>query len=340
MDQPNRRAKSPRESRRIPVFSSVRTRLVNIDSPPIMGIVSGGLFLIAIASIGPSCDLISPTNDRGDPPCFEYPYNFRVTDFEPAWSPDGHTIAFAHGDTVNGQTGIWLVDTTGANARVFYSSVRAYSPTWSPDGQWIAFSDGGEIFKLKVNGDSLTRLTFNGHNFFPAWSSDDRWIAYDRSIGDSSGPAGIWIVNTEGGENHFVFGGGSPTWGSKNQILLGVVGTGSTSTWTRFIEYSLLQQKITATLPAVVGNSNSYPRFSPDGTTLAFTSQPAGIASETRIWIMNSDGTNLRQVTPSQGYTCDWSPTGDWLVYTNSDTVSGSLWLIRSDGSNNHQLSF
>jgi Tol biopolymer transport system component len=55
---------------------------------------------------------------------------------------------------------------------------------------------------------------------------------------------------------------------------------------------------------------NSYPRYSPDGTKIAFTSQPAGIASQTQIWVMNSD------------------------------TVSGRLWLIRSDGSENHQLSF
>jgi hypothetical protein len=40
------------------------------------------------------------------------------------------------------------------------------------------------------------------------------------------------------------------------------------------------------------------------------------------------------------GYSCDWSPSGDWIVYTDSDSISGRLWLIRNDGSENRQLTF
>jgi Tol biopolymer transport system component len=53
---------------------------------------------------------------------------------------------------------------------------------------------------------------------------------------------------------------------------------------------------------------------------------------------MNSDGTNLKELTTTQGYSCDWYPTSEWIVCTVSRAVIGRLWLIRSDGSGNHQL--
>lgn len=137
----------------------------------------------------------------GLPPCIDCPFDFRLTDFEPAWSPDGSTIAYVHGDTVSSLTGIWLTDTSGTNKQIIYASARAYSPSWSPDGQWIAFSDGGDIYKIKLNGDSLTQLTDNGSNFFPAWSPDGQWIAYDSNNESNNGMNSIWIMNTNGAQN-------------------------------------------------------------------------------------------------------------------------------------------
>jgi TolB protein len=81
-----------------------------------------------------------------------------------------------------------------------------------------------------------------------------------------------------------------------------------------------------------------YPKYSSDGKKIAFTSQPYG--RKPQIWTMNSDGTGLEQLTYTQGYSCDWSPDGDWIVYADSRAVSGRLWLIRSDGTENHQLTF
>jgi Tol biopolymer transport system component len=279
----------------------------------------------------------SPT-DGDKPLCLDCPIDFRLTDFEPAWSPDGHTIAYVHGDTVNGQTGIWLIDTNGVNKHVIYASASAYSPTWSPDGQWIAFSDQAQIFKMKLNGVSLTQLTVAGHNFFPAWSPDGQWIVYDRSLADGSGPAGIWIMKSDGMQIKAIFNASFPDWHPNGNIVIGVIGTSPTSIWTRFVRYSLSLSGTIDTLLAVVGNYNSYPKYSPDGTKIAFASQPNG--GKTQIWIVNSDGSNLYQLTLTQGYSCDWSPNGEWIVYTDSRAVSGRLWLIRSDGRDNHQLTF
>ena len=56
--------------------------------------------------------------------------------------------------------------------------------------------------------------------------------------------------------------------------------------------------------------------------------------------IMNSDGTNQKQLTVTQGYSCDWSPDGEWIVYTDSRAVNGMLWIMRKDCRNKHQITF
>ncbi len=275
----------------------------------------------------------------GDTPCLDCPWNFRLTDFEPAWSPDGNTIAYVHGDTINGQTGIWLVDANGKNKRILYSNASAYSPAWSPDGKWIAFSCNAQICKIRTDGTGLTQLTSEGRNFFPAWSPDGNWIAYDSNVNDPLGANVIWIMRTDGTAKKDISRHGTgewrmPDWSPNGQLIVyqRYVGTGAP-------EVFAMDRSGTSALQLTRNNSfDSYPKYSPDGSKIVFTSQPYG--GYDQIWMMNSDGTNLRQLTRIQGYSCDWSPSGDWIVYTNSDTTFGKLWLIRNDGSQNHPLSY
>lgn len=304
---------------------------------PIINKSAGLVFIVIIICLSLSCCKDNPSD--GQPPNTGIRFNFRLTDFEPAWSPDGHSIAYVHGDTVNGQTGIWLIDTNGTNKRIFYSSASAYSPAWSPDGQWIAFSDQAQIWKLKINGDSLTQLTSAGRNFFPDWSPDGMQIAYDSNVDDPYGANIIRIMKDDGTaardiSQHGVGEWRMPNWSPDGRFILHqrYVGVGAPEIFT---------MDTLGNNPAQLTHDNSfdnYPKYSSDGTKIAFTSQPYG--GKNQIWVMNSDGTNLRQLTTRQGYSCDWSPSGDWIVYTDSDSASGRLWLMRSDGSENHQLTF
>ncbi len=83
---------------------------------------------------------------------------------------------------------------------------------------------------------------------------------------------------------------------------------------------------------------NQYVKYSPDTTTIVFSSQPYGGLPQ--VWIINSDGTNPRRLTSTQGYSPGWSPDGEWIVYTDSRGVNGRLWLMRKDGSEKKQLTF
>jgi len=117
----------------------------------------------------------------------------RQIDEDAAWSPDGQSIVYIHhnlgflpGDTA----GIYLIDTSGTNQRRVVSAGRVAHPAFSPDGQWLAFANfaNNSIYKIKLNGDSLTKLTFNGDkDQSPAWSPDGEWILYVRPIGGDAG---------------------------------------------------------------------------------------------------------------------------------------------------------
>ncbi len=217
----------------------------------------------------------------------------------------------------------------------------AGSPRWSPDGQWIVFEENGQIYKRKLSGDSLVQLTFEGRNFYPAWSPDGQWIAYDSNSESPNGMYFIWIMRSDGSEKRRItyepLEGEirTPNWSPNGSKIVHIRYLRETFSSEIFIMDS------NGTNPHRLTFNNAmdyYPRFSPDGTKIAFTSQSE--RGGPQIWVMNSDGTNPVQLTTTQGFNCDWSPDGEWLVYTDSRADNGRLWIMRKDGSEKRQLTF
>jgi TolB protein len=287
------------------------------------------IFILSIVISLTSCQK-SEKNDDCNGDC---PLELWIIDFEPAWSPDGKTIAYAHNDTLSDSTGIYLVDTSGSNKRILFAG---NSPTWSPDNKWIAFSYNAQIYKIRITGDSLTQLTTEGRNFFPSWSPDGQWIVYDRS--DQPKGYGVWIMKNDSSENHSIGGGALPAWHPDGKIVIASVGISSISIETKFVLLYPFEAKTADTMSVVKGNENYYPQFSPDGTKIIFQSQPDG--GEINVWIMNADGSNKNQLTNSGGYSPAWSTDGKRSIYTNSAKNNGRLWIMNADGSNKKQFTF
>jgi Tol biopolymer transport system component len=65
---------------------------------------------------------------------------------------------------------------------------------------------------------------------------------------------------------------------------------------------------------------DSNPAWSPDGTQLVFGRKDGRIAhfADNGMYVVNADGTNLRQVVylQSGGVAATWSPDGAYLLYT------------------------
>jgi Tol biopolymer transport system component len=126
----------------------------------------------------------------------------KLLDNNPAYSPDGRTIAFA--SDRSGSIQIWLCDNNGTNLRQLTSmnSTWGMVPVWSPDGEWIAFwsdEEGNrEIYVVNAQGGTPRRLTNNPANDqHPVWSHDGQWIFFNS---DRTGEWKVWKVRRDGGD--------------------------------------------------------------------------------------------------------------------------------------------
>jgi dipeptidyl aminopeptidase/acylaminoacyl peptidase len=117
-------------------------------------------------------------------------------DGDPAWSPDGSTIAFESQDST--QYGpvdrIFLVqaDGTGLRQLTFDTTPNHYSfdagPSWSSDGTRIVFSRTGVLYVINADGTGLTDLAQGGE--YPSWSPDGVHIV------SGTLSAGWWLLTT------------------------------------------------------------------------------------------------------------------------------------------------
>ncbi|HET8862277.1 MAG TPA: hypothetical protein VFM94_03405, partial [Solirubrobacterales bacterium] len=74
------------------------------------------------------------------------------------------------------------------------------------------------------------------------------------------------------------------------------------------------------------GGFDGEPVFSPDGRRIAFARITNDAEFEVAIYVMNRDGTHLREVVPpTLGLEHpDWSPDGRWITFNIAPEVPGA----------------
>lgn len=101
------------------------------------------------------------------------------------------------------------------------------------------------------------------------------------------------------------------------------------------------EQQLLVSLP---GDGAAFPAFSPTGDQVCFHSQdvaqPSVSLKRRDIYIVNSDGTGLTNITSpfapglaGDNIRCDWSRKGDAIVFTSTRDGGDQLYSMNSDGS-------
>ncbi len=124
---------------------------------------------------------------------------------DPAWSPDGSSIAFYMLDA-EGFSEIYVLElSTGALGPVTDHRGVLWGPSWSPDGQWIAYIetvdfDESHVWKITADGGEPRQLTsgrfWRGR---PTWSPDGARILFAREERPGGSAEDLYMILAEGG---------------------------------------------------------------------------------------------------------------------------------------------
>jgi TolB protein len=96
----------------------------------------------------------------------------------PAWSPDGHHIAFCWTRGYDpGNFNIFVMDIADRKyIQLTHGTGNNENPWWAPDGLHLAFSTtrgvgkGQQIYTMLVDGTNVQQLTTQGNNSQPVWA--------------------------------------------------------------------------------------------------------------------------------------------------------------------------
>jgi len=217
----------------------------------------------------------------------------------PVWSPTRQEIAYV--SYFSGPPGLYLVDIeSGAKTPILTSGNLNISPSFSPEGDKIVFarSVGGgntEIFEARRDGSSLRQLTHSsGIDTNPEWSPSGQRIAFTSS---RTGSPQVYVMDSEGANLRRVTFDGDyndgASWSPDGTRL--VYATRRRGSFDIAIaDVVTLESRLLTN----GGGSHETPSFSPDGKRIVFTTKrAAGSENRTQIYIMDADGSGVRQVT-------------------------------------------
>jgi Tol biopolymer transport system component/DNA-binding winged helix-turn-helix (wHTH) protein len=266
----------------VPALGGAERKILDIEASGQMSWSPDGKWLaFAVGgALGSAIFVLSP--DVGEPRRVSSPPSPGF-DNAPAFSPDGHRLAWARCSS-RYRCDVYVQDLgpggvpAGAPHQITHEGDGIYGLTWSRDGQSLIYS-AEQMHFIRW----LWQVSADGRQ-----PSRRLEIAGPQASAPSASPAADRLVFEKSQENGDIW---------------------------RYRADSGLDPLITSSL------SDFAPQYSPDGTRIVFCSDRAGEGME--IWVARADGSGPVQVTRVQGRnqgTPRWSPDGRWIAFDSAGT--------------------
>ena len=273
-------------------------------------------------------------------------------DYEPDWSVDGRWVVFARYD--HDAVELWLLDLRDGRRRQLTSG-RAVNlePRFSPDGKRLAFVstsykghfhifvgrfENGELSDVQrltpENVSPLPRYYYSqvDHEISPVWSRDGSEILFISNRGHIHGTGGFWRMKAQPGAEAREIHYEETTWKARPDFSP----DGKRMVYASYLGQSWHQLWV---MPAAGGDAfpisygdydNINPRWSPDGSKIAFISNRSG---NTSLWIQTIPGGAQSQVlTGERKYL---KPMGKLLLRVadrSGEPVAARVFVTAEDG--------
>lgn len=300
---------------------------------------------------------------------------FRIDGSFPSFSPAGDRIAYVE------FPGVYVVNRDGSNRRQVYPD-SAFSTVWDQVRKGVIYTSTGptfaepttevDVISINVDDDEddlngqpkFKKLTTNGeNNAFPFPSPDGKWVVFRSG---RSGYKNLYIMDAvdgeRGGLHRLTEGPWSDTMCSWSPVGDWIAfasdrenpGSGS-------FELYLIHPNRTGLrklFQSGSGGRANHPTFSPDGKSIVFTSDYAGISAEPisnphhyqpygEIFTMKLDGSDLKRLThnsfedgtPAWGHRYIKPLDVEWLKGGPQCSFEDCHWLNQTPNQNHGDVS-
>jgi PGF-CTERM protein len=222
------------------------------------------------------------------------------------WSPDGENILnWKVYMILGGMVGeLWIITSDGVDKKQLVEGIQPSDVIWSPSGDKITYTEGYYTTKF-LDNVSHTETTTK-----------------------------FYVVDINENTNTLITDGTPLLWTTDEEIIYykkEFMGKGDD------IHYTTWKIDLNRAIPTKLGSINTTPsEISPDGSKIAYRNHG--------IWVVNIDGSDLRQLTVSDGdhhSSPIWSPDGKriaFLSWMGAGGIEEGIWVINSDGSDQKKL--